>query len=286
MRVVFLTDIHIGAAADGFQMQPRWIDGIPRLLQRFASRMTQLAPDLIIVGGDTVEQGIPEQVDQAAAFLARLPARTLVCLGNHDLTRPDSVRLWRDRLANLKHVILADAMIPMPDCDIIALNTHWLDTAGHPRQQWTAGEYPLAAITEEQTKRLDEWLGRSSDRPAILAMHAQLNGVPADVCGRDAPFEPPLRAFEEAARRVIERHPRLRLTLSGHCHAACAIRQGARVELTGTSYTETPHQFHVIDLKDNTLSVTTQSIAEEGSPALVEDRAWVRGRETDQAFVV
>lgn len=286
MRAVFITDIHIGAAADGFQMQPRWIEGTPRLLERFAARMAEVRPELILVGGDTVEWGVPEQIDQATAFLAGLPARTLVCLGNHDLTHPDSARLWRDRLGGLKHVTLADAMIPMGSCDVIALNTHWLDSAGHPLQQWTSGQYPLPAMTEEQTKRLDEWLGRDSGRPAILVMHAQLNGVPAEVCGRDGPFEPPAPAFEEAVRRVIERHPRLRLTLSGHCHAACAVRQGGRVELTGTSYTETPHQFQVIEMNGDLLSVKTEAMGGEGSPAIVEERQWVCGRETDRAFVV
>ena len=69
MRIVFTTDIHIGADAAGYQMQTRWIEGIDRVLLAFASRMNQMRPDLVIIGGDTVEGGTPELIGRAASFV-------------------------------------------------------------------------------------------------------------------------------------------------------------------------------------------------------------------------
>lgn len=286
MRILFVTDIHIGAAADGFQMQPRWVDAIPYLLDQFVQRARELQPDLIVIGGDSIEQGVPEQIEPAAAFMERLPGRTLVCLGNHDLTQPGSADLWRQRLSRSPRVTLADAMLQTPECDIIALNVNWLSENGRPLLQWTAGQYPQAAAGESQLAQLDQWLRQNGDRPAVLALHAQLNGVPPEKCGMPNAFEPPRAEFEQSLRRVIDAHPRLRLTLSGHCHAACAVRRGSRVELTGTSYTETPHQFQVIDVEAGRLNVRTESLLRPGSPAVVVDRLWVCGQPGDQSLQV
>lgn len=284
MRIAFITDAHIGASADGYQMQPRWIEGTTWLLEQLVRRMYELVPDLIIIGGDTVECGIPEQIRQATAFVAQLPAQTLVCLGNHDLTERASFETWRESLAGLDRVILADALVELPECDVIGLNTHWLNAADRPELHWTAGQYPRAGATEEQILQLRQWLeqrGGRANRPAILAMHSQINGVPAAVCGRDTPYEPPTPSFEAAVRQAITPCSRLRLTLSGHCHVACAIRHNGRVELTGTSFTERPFQFHLIDLQDGQLRIQTQRIACEQAQDLVAERLWVCQNATD-----
>ncbi len=275
MRIAFVTDIHIGATADGFQMQPRWIEGTPGILVALVRRLQSLAPDLTIIGGDIVERGIRVQIDQAVGFLARLQGRTLVCLGNHDLTEGDSFELWRDALARHERVTLANALIELPGCDVIGLNTLWLSATDAAGLRWTLGEYPRAAAPEAQLRQLDEWLARRSDRPAILAMHSQLNGVPVSICGGEKPFEPPTPSFESAIRAILSRHPRVRVTLSGHCHAACAIERNGRVEVTGTSLTETPYQFQIVELDAGKVRVRTERIVHEGGPAVVSERRWV-----------
>lgn len=272
MRMVFATDIHIGATPEGFQMQPRWIEGVPVLLERFVEEMERERPDLIVVGGDIVEHGIPAQIDRAVEFLGRLPGRVLVCLGNHDLTRDESLGTWRECLKGVGHVMLADAMVETEECDVIGLNTHWLDEAGKARLRWASGTYPRAGVTEGQMRQLRQWLGKRSDRPAILAMHAQLNGVPAAICGRENAFEPPTAGFEAAVREALAPYPRVRLTLGGHCHVAYAIRREERMEVTGTSLTEWPYQYWTVEVEKGRVRVGMGRIAGQDTQG---ERKWV-----------
>ena len=66
MRIVFTTDIHIGADAAGYQMQPRWVEGIPRVLEAFASDVQKTAADLVIIGGDCVERATAARLEWPA----------------------------------------------------------------------------------------------------------------------------------------------------------------------------------------------------------------------------
>lgn len=275
MRVVFATDIHIGADAAGYQMQPRWIEGIDRVLNAFASRVNQLRPDLVIIGGDTVERGTPELIEQATGFLSTIESQVLMCLGNHDLTEPDSYELWRGACSQLPHVRLSEATVRCGECDVVGLNTWWM-YEGKPALRWLLGTPPLAIIPEGQQRWLDNELA-AADRPAIVVMHSQIAGVPAHQSGQPNDFEPPAAPFADDVRAVLKRHPRVQLVLGGHCHIQCSQRVGGPVACTGTSLTEVPFQFTIIERSCESFTLRTEQLSIAGAPPVKAERSWVLG---------
>src|SRR5512133_2193809 len=95
MRIAFLTDIHIGATPAGWQQQPRWCEGIDDVLAAARERMKKIGVDLVMYGGDLVEEGTRENIEDAVARLDRMGIPSVYCLGNHDLTAEDSLENWR-----------------------------------------------------------------------------------------------------------------------------------------------------------------------------------------------
>jgi 3',5'-cyclic AMP phosphodiesterase CpdA len=285
MRIAFITDIHIGATAAGWQQQPRWCEGIPAVLAALAARLAELRPDLLIIGGDIVENAAADAVNGAVSALRDLPCPTLVCLGNHDLTEPASYPFWRRALWDWPRATLADRMLEFPECDVIGLNNHWLD-GGEAKLFWNR-QMPAATLTADQLRQLDAWLARRSDRPAVLAMHAPLFPLPPQLTGRAEPSDVPPPAYAEEVKALLQRHRRLRLVLSGHCHAACATPlSGSCTHLSATSLTEVPFQFPLVEVSPRGVSVRTEQLGLSGGAAMNSEKAWVMGRGADRQFAL
>jgi hypothetical protein len=76
VHVVHLSDIHIG----------KHVDDVEAHLRRVIAETNALAPDLVVITGDIVNQGLdPSLQPRARAILATIHAPVAIVLGNHDI---------------------------------------------------------------------------------------------------------------------------------------------------------------------------------------------------------
>jgi 3',5'-cyclic AMP phosphodiesterase CpdA len=95
-RIIMLSDTHQGGGPEGYRMQACYIHRLPDLLAALGEWIAETGgADLILHGGDTVERSESEAIAEAVAALSGLPAPVRLTLGNHDLTTPDALELWR-----------------------------------------------------------------------------------------------------------------------------------------------------------------------------------------------
>lgn len=78
-RIAHISDLHFG------HEDPEVAEGLLEELRR-------ARPDLIVVSGDVTHHARRRQFELARAFLAQMPAKTLVVPGNHDVPRYDIIR--------------------------------------------------------------------------------------------------------------------------------------------------------------------------------------------------
>lgn len=285
MRIAFFTDLHFGATGTGFCQQPIFAAGIPRLLERFREAVVSERIDTILIGGDSIDHGSPEAIDRFFPWLAALPADVLLCLGNHDLGDPIAFAHWQAVVRGHPHIHLADAQMATPAVDLCALNTHWLNSSSEAQLHWPLGTNPVAAFAPEQLTRLDTWLSRHSDRPAIVAFHAPLDPLPAALTGLPGPIHDSPTAYTDAITAILAAHPRVKLVLTGHCHATCATRHGGYTHLSLAALSEVPCQYAIIDATVNGIRVELRRLPVlADAPAFDHAKAWVVGRDSDRAL--
>jgi predicted MPP superfamily phosphohydrolase len=117
LRVAFASDLHIGP------LTPR------RLLDDAFNRLAELAPDVLLLGGDYVYlQATPAVADELAARVASVPAPLkLAVLGNHDLwTHHDRLEDGLRR-GGARVLVNEAARLPPPwdDVAVVGLDEPW-----------------------------------------------------------------------------------------------------------------------------------------------------------------
>jgi 3',5'-cyclic AMP phosphodiesterase CpdA len=285
MRIAYLTDSHRGADNGGFHQQPFWVDGLDELVDRLRQWIARQHIDLLIHGGDLVEHPDLPVMGEALGQFVDLGLPLLVCLGNHDIAVPGAFEQWQQIAAEMPSVTLADGVVAGEGCDIIALNNHWDDGAG-PQMYWdpTPPFRFCPTLADEQLQWLDTQLGRDDRRPAILVVHTQIDPVPPTAPQLDE-YIPP--SYPEKLNAVLDRHPRCRLVLSGHCHVTSAIPRPMRVHLTTASFGEVPFHVRLIDVSSTELSIETHSMGPAPQDVQFDEtRAWSAGSTVDQQLVV
>lgn len=89
-----------------------------------------------------------------------------------------------------------------------------------------------------------------------LTDHATPDEISAAVATLDALALPILavlgnhepEAYVKPIMERLDRHPRARLVLSGHCHAQCATWHGERLHLSASALNESPFELRLIEL--------------------------------------
>lgn len=175
-------------------------------------------PDLVLLTGDLVNEGKPEEYAHLKELLAGLRAPFHLVPGNHDLT-PEL------RAAFPEHVHgdgdgRADGVIEGP------LRIITLDSSRYPA--------PGGSLDAEQVRWLDGTLAAAPDRPAVVAVHhppfatgiAHMDGMALDA------------ASAAGLERVVAAHPQVERVLSGHLHRMITRRFGGSLALTapGTAH--------------------------------------------------
>jgi 3',5'-cyclic AMP phosphodiesterase CpdA len=226
MIVAQLSDPHIVAA--GSLLFDR-VDSAA-FLARAVAEIVRLdpAPDIVVLTGDLVERGDPEEYARLRHLLAPLPMPLFVIPGNHDAREP------------LRRAFASDGYLP---------------TEGF--LQYAVDDYPLRLVAldtlipgqgggtlcSERLLWLDRVLAAAPARPTLVLMHHPpfATGIARlDRAGLDP---------EAAARLagIVRQHPQVERILCGHVHRPITARFGGTIAATAPG---TAHQFR-LDLREN-----------------------------------
>jgi Icc protein len=222
MLIAQITDTHIVAPGMLFMD----VVDTASALERAVSALNRLdpRPDAVVLTGDLVESGRPEEYDHLRSLLAPLRIPVFAIPGNHDAREP-----MRDAFAGdgyLPREGFLNYVIDDYPLRIIALDTLIPGEGG-------------GLLCSDRLRWIDEILAQAPDRPCLVMMHhppfvtgiarmdrAGLTGTPA---------------FAE----IVRRHPQIERILCGHLHRAIESRFAGTIAGTAPS---TAHQV-ALDLR-------------------------------------
>lgn len=176
------------------------------------------SPDLVLVTGDLVDAGKPEEYAHLRELLAPLAMPVHVIPGNHDAR--DALRAafadhrYLPRDGFLQYAIDAGPL------RLIALDT------------LTPGE-PHGELCEQRLGWLEQRLAES-DRPTVLFMHH-----PPFDCGMTEFDEARLNVGAERLAAIVQRHRNVERILCGHVHRPIQVRWAGTIAAVAPS---TAHQ--------------------------------------------
>ena len=281
-RFLYIADTHLGAEGEGYQQQHRYPQRLEEIFDALRSLVSQLQGiDFVLHGGDMVDATTEQNISAAAeAFDCGVPL--YLCLGNHDLTRPDAVQRWMALAPRFFPDAHPEYTIVTDDCVIHVAPNHW----GEEPYYWKSEQH--ARLSDEQRARLDESLSASPDLPHVLLTHSPVHGLPVEQTGFAEPHHAPPPSFASSVADLAARHGNLRCVIGAHTHMnMCVEREGVRY-VTVSSLVETPFELKVFEVRPDEMSMSTVSLGSHAG--LVgkydEARAFVQGRPEDRAFVM
>ena len=216
MLVVQMSDPHI------VEKGARLLDQIDTgsMLQHAIHHVNRLdpQPDLVLLTGDLVNEGKPEEYAHLEELLRDLRAPFHLVPGNHDLT-PELQAAFPDHVHG-EGDGRADGVIEGP------LRIITLDSSRYPE--------PGGSLDAAQLEWLDRTLAAAPDHPTVVAVHHPpfVTGIAhMDTMALDA-------ASAAGLERVVAAHPQVERVLSGHLHRMITRRFGGTVALTapGTAH--------------------------------------------------
>jgi 3',5'-cyclic AMP phosphodiesterase CpdA len=190
-----LSDLHLGAAWEGVDPQPR----LERVIE--ALRGLPNPVDAVVVSGDITGDGGEADSRLARRLLDGLGAPVHVLTGNHD--RRVSLRQAFSLPGEGGEPV--DYSVAIGDLRLVVLDS-------------TVPGQDAGAFDSEQLHWLDHELEMEPERPTILAMHHPplATGIPEWDAINLAASE------RDALAKVVALHPQLRAIVGGHLHRVAA----------------------------------------------------------------
>jgi 3',5'-cyclic-AMP phosphodiesterase len=185
-------------------------------------------PDALIISGDLVESGQPEQYAHLRAMLSRVPMPIWLLPGNHDdpavlntCLRPAG---WLGQAAETGYL---DYTVDIGPLRLVALDS-------------TVAGQPHGELAPAQLDWLDSVLAEHPAQPTLVALH-------------HPPFDSGIRFMDsmalsvgrEALEDIVSRHRQVERVLSGHVHRCITRRFAGTMAMTAPS---TAHQM-ALDLR-------------------------------------
>ncbi|MFF7709682.1 metallophosphoesterase [Pseudomonas sp. NPDC007930] len=196
-----ISDLHIKANG---RLTYKKVDTHAALLRVIATLNALLPrPDAVVITGDLVDFGAPEEYQTLRQALRGLQLPYLLLPGNHDERQAL-------RVAFPEHQYLQGAHTLHWQMRIKGLQLLALDSSV-PGQPW-------GHVDAAQLQWLDEHLAREPQLPAVVMLHH-----PPFLCGIEHMDKQPLRNAEALAA-VIGKHPQVERVLSGHLHRSVQAR--------------------------------------------------------------
>jgi 3',5'-cyclic AMP phosphodiesterase CpdA len=165
-------------------------------------------PDILVVSGDIADHGLPEEYQQARAWLDRWEGPLAVCPGNHDVRTEFVAGLGVEPRTVVE---AAGVRFVMLDSLIDAVDGERIDP----------GE-----LGEQQLAWLDARLAEDT-RPSYVVLHHPPTTISLELMD-------PIRLRDgDALAIVLTRHPHVVATLVGHAHTMGATTFAGRPLLIG-----------------------------------------------------
>ena len=210
MLIAQITDPHIKMPG---QLAYRQVD-TTAMLKRCVEEVCRLdpQPDLVVMTGDLVDLGRPEEYAWLKTLLSPLRQPIIVVPGNHD-----------EREA-MRNAFSGDGYLPASGFLQFAINDRYpLRIIGLDTLVAQQGRGELCA---ERLAWLDKTLSQEPDRPTLLIMHH-----PPFLTGIGHMDEIGLTG-REAFAEIVGRHAQIELILCGHLHRNIQTSVGGRRVLT------------------------------------------------------
>jgi 3',5'-cyclic AMP phosphodiesterase CpdA len=211
MLIAQISDCHIVDPGSMFADRTDSAEGLRRAVDTIVD--LPIAPDLVLLTGDLVNDGTPSQYDHLLELLGGLQIPMLPIPGNHD-----DRRQLRSRFPTMLPSGSDDEPIDVVH-DVGPVRVVALDTTIPGRHD--------GDLTDRQLAWLDEQLGRAPDRPTIVAQHHP--PISSGMVWMDA-----MCGFAAADREavVIGRHRQVEAVVSGHLHRSLQRRYAGTVSIT------------------------------------------------------
>ena len=224
MLIAQLSDMHL--RPEGQLLYDR-ID-TAAYLERAVAHVLKLdpAPDVVIMTGDLVDKGQPEEYARLRRLIAPLSMPVYVIPGNHDAREPLRAA-FADKgffpASGFLHYTVDDGPVRL-----IALDT-LVEGKGH------------GALCAERLAWLDARLGERAGKPVMLFMHH-----PPFACGIDAFDHARLQEGDVQLAEIVRRHGNVERAVCGHVHRPIQVRWAGTMASIAPS---TAHQA-TLDLHD------------------------------------
>jgi 3',5'-cyclic AMP phosphodiesterase CpdA len=260
-RVIILSDVHLpgpGPLAD--------------LFRRAIAKAAELQPAMLVLLGDTVETGKPEEYALALEIVK--PVRSLIrsLPGNHELlsgTINDFRKAWLVEPATL------DLIDNLP---VMRFNSA---VAGQKEEEY------FGRVTPDQLRLLDALLSARPTLPALLFSHHPL----ANTVGRSEEIQFAIENSQPIRDRIAS-HAAASIVFSGHTHWQSVKRFDRLTAIGCPPLGFWPHAFLSVDLDGSTLRYQTHRLIDspEQSPdpkaADEEYRTAAEGQRSDREGMI
>ena len=277
-RFVFIADTHFGAEEMGYQQQKGYPEKLPELLKLLDAWIARDgAIDFVLHGGDLLDACAPDLIQDAVEQF-RFSVPFYLCVGNHDLNRPDAAAQW------LKHApgfFIGDSMhyeIVTGDCVVHVVPNHWNE------HDYYWKDVQEARVSADQIGRVSAKVRGHADLPQLLCTHAEVFGIPPEQTGFDEPYHASDPSFGESVMELVSSNPKTHAVLTGHNHLNSLTRRDGAVVLSAPSFSEVPFEFKLIEVGQDRLSVRTHNVfdAIDFEAQYNFDRTYVQGRACDR----
>ena len=197
MLIAQLSDLHVTEAG---RLANNVVDTNGLAARAFAAmRAAPNRPDLVLLTGDLVEAGRPDQYRNFASIMQQLPAPVFAIPGNHD--DRDAMRAILGDLVPTRDPAFIQYVIDDFPVRVVMLDT-LVPGSDH-------GE-----LCERRLSFLEDALAQAPERPTVVAMHHPPLAVGIEHMDRIALRNP------ERFASVITRHKQVQRILCGHVHRA------------------------------------------------------------------
>lgn len=255
-RFVYLCDTHLGSQGRGYHQLTPHPDRLPEIVAALTGWMQgQGNIDFVLHGGDMVNDGTAEQINQALE-LFRWPVPVYLCLGNHDLAQPESLNHWLTTGSSFFVGGQPNFLIEAADCAIHVLPNHWCERPFYWEQAQDCHLHP------EQISAFERQYDAHRGRTQILLTHSPVFGLPPEQTGRPEPYHAPAGEFTESILAMVKGRSDLLCVLGAHSHLNMRVEQSGVQFVTASALLEEPFEFKVFECDGNTLKMETISLGD------------------------